>query len=125
MSHIKSNSLTKADVRRRLADERRSLAGYRTNLFLDLYWPIQPEWDRRSIPKTASTSKTCSCSPQTISLQVICRPTTTLYLWTSFRTPAVPELGSSRNSSESRAGTCSSWAMTRLSIVSQAPTSRS
>jgi DNA helicase IV len=47
MSHVKSNSLTEADIRQRLAGERKSLAGYRTNLFLDLYWPIQAEWDRR------------------------------------------------------------------------------
>jgi DNA helicase-4 len=47
MSHIKSNSLTPSNVTSRLEVEHRRLLGFRTQLFLDLYWPIHHEWNRR------------------------------------------------------------------------------
>jgi DNA helicase-4 len=37
MTHVKSNSLTSEDLDRRLGGERRSLAGCRTRLFLNVY----------------------------------------------------------------------------------------
>jgi DNA helicase IV len=47
MAHIKSNSWTREHLEQRLGGELRSLVGYRTRLFLDLYWPIHDEWQRR------------------------------------------------------------------------------
>lgn len=47
MSHVKSNTWSAADLERRLSGELRSHAGYRTRLFLSLYWPIHEEWERR------------------------------------------------------------------------------
>lgn len=47
MTHVKSNALNLDDLTERLVEERRNLAGYRTQLFLALYWPIHNEWDRR------------------------------------------------------------------------------
>jgi DNA helicase-4 len=46
MSHVKSNSLTPGTVVRRLEVEHQKLSGFRTQLFLDLYWPIHDEWNR-------------------------------------------------------------------------------
>lgn len=47
MCHVKSNSWSSIDVERRLASELSSADGYRTRLFLSLYWPIHEEWERR------------------------------------------------------------------------------
>lgn len=47
MTHVKSNSLTRQDVARRLA-ERGSPGGTpRARLFLDLYWQLHEEWEKR------------------------------------------------------------------------------
>jgi DNA helicase-4 len=46
MTHVKSNSWTKHDLDSRLATEQRQLSGYRTRLFLDVYWAIHAEWER-------------------------------------------------------------------------------
>lgn len=46
MTHVKSNSWTRADIERRLETDARNLAGYKTRLFLDLYWAIAEEWER-------------------------------------------------------------------------------
>jgi len=46
MAHVKSNSLDEAAIEGRVATARRKLSGFRTKLFLDLYWPIHREWDR-------------------------------------------------------------------------------
>lgn len=46
MTHVKSNSLDEVAVEARLEGECRRLRGYRTRLFLDLYWPIHLQWDR-------------------------------------------------------------------------------
>jgi DNA helicase IV len=47
MSHVKSNSWTQEDLERRVEGDCRHLRGSRTRLFLDIYWPIHEEWDRR------------------------------------------------------------------------------
>ena len=47
MAHVKSNSWTMDHLEQRLAGELKHLAGYRTRLFLDIYWPIHEEWQRR------------------------------------------------------------------------------
>ncbi len=47
MTHVKSNSWTSADIDARLAGDQSRLAGYRTRLFLDVYWQIHTEWQRR------------------------------------------------------------------------------
>ncbi len=47
MSHIKSSKLDEASVLRRLSTSHAHLDGTRTSLFLDIFWPIQKEWDRR------------------------------------------------------------------------------
>jgi DNA helicase IV len=47
MSHVKSNGWTREDLERRLEGECGHLRGFRTRLFLDVYWPIHDEWDRR------------------------------------------------------------------------------
>jgi DNA helicase IV len=47
MSHVKSNSWTRDDLERRLDGDCGHLRGFRTRLFLDIYWPIHQEWDRR------------------------------------------------------------------------------
>jgi DNA helicase-4 len=46
MTHIKSNKLDETALARRLSSTHRHLAGTRTSLFLDIYWPIHKEWDR-------------------------------------------------------------------------------
>lgn len=46
MSHVKSNSLDEATVQGRLEGGGRKRSGFRSKLFLDLYWPIHREWDR-------------------------------------------------------------------------------
>lgn len=47
MRHIKSSKLTKEAIDARLDTSDRSLTGTRTNLFLDLYWPIHNAWNQR------------------------------------------------------------------------------
>jgi DNA helicase IV len=47
MSHVKSNAWTREDLEQRLDGECSHLRGFRTRLFLDVYWPIHDEWDRR------------------------------------------------------------------------------
>lgn len=44
MTHIKSNSLTRANLEQRLLGSK-LLSGARTQLFLDLYWPIHESWN--------------------------------------------------------------------------------
>lgn len=46
MAHVKSNSLDEAAVDARLEGDCQRLRGYRTRLFLDLYWSIHLQWDR-------------------------------------------------------------------------------
>ena len=47
MTHVKSNSWTADDLERRLAADLARLNGFRTRLFLEVYWPIHAEWERR------------------------------------------------------------------------------
>jgi DNA helicase-4 len=47
MTHVKSNSWTPEDLDRRLAADPVRLGGFRTRLFLELYWQIHSLWDRR------------------------------------------------------------------------------
>ncbi len=47
MCHVKSNSWSSSDLEQRLANDHRSTDGYRTRLFLSLYWPIHEAWQRR------------------------------------------------------------------------------
>jgi len=47
MTHVKSNSWTAEDLERRLAADLARLNGFRTRLFLQVYWPIHAEWERR------------------------------------------------------------------------------
>ena len=47
MNHVKSNSWTEEDLERRLASDVARLDGYRTRLFLEVYWQIHAEWERR------------------------------------------------------------------------------
>jgi len=44
MSHVKSNSWTRALVEQRLAGDLKHLAGFKSQLFLYLYWAIADEW---------------------------------------------------------------------------------
>jgi len=47
MTHVKSNSWTANDFDHRLAADLARLDGFRTRLFLEVYWPIHAEWERR------------------------------------------------------------------------------
>ena len=47
MAHVKSNSWTREDLEVRLMTDLPHLAGYRTRLFLDVYWKIHDEWEKR------------------------------------------------------------------------------
>ena len=47
LTHVKSNSRTAEDLERRLASEVAHLDGFRTRLFLEVYWQIHAEWERR------------------------------------------------------------------------------
>lgn len=47
MSHVKSNSLTAATINERLRSDCPHLAGFRSKLFLELYWQIHSEWEQR------------------------------------------------------------------------------
>ena len=46
MTHVKSNSFTKADIEARMSAAPGTL-GYRTRLFLDLYWMVHEAWEAR------------------------------------------------------------------------------
>jgi DNA helicase-4 len=46
MAHVKSNSWTKEDLDRRLTSDLIRLDGFRTRLFLDVYWQIHVEWEK-------------------------------------------------------------------------------
>jgi DNA helicase IV len=45
MSHVKSNGFTEADLESRLGSDKSSMTGYRTRLFLNLYWQIHAGWE--------------------------------------------------------------------------------
>jgi DNA helicase IV len=47
MTHVKSNSWTAEDLERRLAAGLARLNGFRTRLFLELYWQIHAKWEQR------------------------------------------------------------------------------
>jgi len=47
MTHVKSNSWTADHLDGRLKGDLRRLGGFRTRLFLDVYWQIHAEWERR------------------------------------------------------------------------------
>lgn len=47
MAHVKSNSATAQQIEDRLGSDMAGLAGYRSRLFLDIYWQIHAEWERR------------------------------------------------------------------------------
>lgn len=47
MTHVKSSKLNREALENRLSTSHVHLAGTRTSLFLDIYWPIHEEWDRR------------------------------------------------------------------------------
>jgi DNA helicase IV len=47
MTHVKSNSWTAEDLEHRLAAGLAHLNSFRTQLFLQLYWQIHAEWERR------------------------------------------------------------------------------
>ena len=47
MSHVKSNSWSSHDIEHRLTTELTRRNGFRSRLFLDVYWPIHAEWEKR------------------------------------------------------------------------------
>ena len=47
MTHVKSNSWTAEDLERRLAADPARLDGFRTRLFLEMYWQIHAGWEQR------------------------------------------------------------------------------
>ncbi|GAB2858205.1 UvrD-helicase domain-containing protein [Nocardioides pacificus] len=47
MTHVKSNSLTREDLARRLAHAPAAVQTFRSRVFLELYWTIHDEWQRR------------------------------------------------------------------------------
>lgn len=47
MTHVKSSKLDESALETRLSTSHSHLAGTRTKLFLEIYWPIHREWDRR------------------------------------------------------------------------------
>jgi DNA helicase IV len=47
MTHVKSNSWMAEDLERRLSADLVRLNGFRTRLFLQVYWQIHAEWERR------------------------------------------------------------------------------
>ena len=46
MAHVKSNSWTAKDLEHRLTSDVVRLNGFRTRLFLELYWQIHVEWEK-------------------------------------------------------------------------------
>lgn len=47
MAHVKAGSLSREDLERRLATGGPRTSGYRSRLFLDLYWEIHDAWESR------------------------------------------------------------------------------
>lgn len=47
MTHVKSNSWTREDLEDRLTSELSQLNGFRSRLFLDIYWEIHAAWEHR------------------------------------------------------------------------------
>jgi DNA helicase-4 len=47
MTHVKSNSWTADDLERRLAGDLARLNGFRSRLFLKVYWRIHTQWEQR------------------------------------------------------------------------------
>ena len=47
MCHVKSNSWTREDLERRLTSDMSRLNVHRTRLFLEIYWQIHDEWEKR------------------------------------------------------------------------------
>jgi DNA helicase-4 len=47
MTHVKSNSLTATEIASRLTGEWSHLKSDRTDLFLEIYWQIHAEWNKR------------------------------------------------------------------------------
>jgi DNA helicase IV len=47
MTHVKSNSWTAEDLERRLVADLAGLNGFRTRLFLEVYWQIHAKWEQR------------------------------------------------------------------------------
>ena len=47
MTHVKSNSLTRTDLERRLEAAPRTVQRFRARMFLDLYWDVHEEWQTR------------------------------------------------------------------------------
>lgn len=45
MTHVKSNSLTREDLEERLRGHHDHLAGRRTELFLEIFWPVYDAWN--------------------------------------------------------------------------------
>lgn len=47
MAHVKSNSLTREELDRRLEASPTGIQRYRARIFIDLYWTIHEEWQQR------------------------------------------------------------------------------
>ena len=47
MTHVKSSKLERADLEQRLQTTHKAMSGGRTDIFLEIYWPIHEEWNRR------------------------------------------------------------------------------
>ena len=47
MAHVKSNSLTREDLEKRLASAPPKIQKYRARVFLDLYWEVHEAWQQR------------------------------------------------------------------------------
>ena len=77
MTHVKSNSWTADDLERRLAADLARLNGFRTRLFLKVYWQIHAEWNADLPPTAASTSRTCWSRPPATSKPGTLAPATT------------------------------------------------
>lgn len=53
MAHVKSNSLTREELDRRLAASPAGIQRYRARIFIDLYWTIHDEWQQRLVEDDA------------------------------------------------------------------------
>lgn len=47
MGHVKSNGFTRVDLETRLRSHGDTFSGYRSRLFLDLYWEVHDRWEQR------------------------------------------------------------------------------
>ena len=47
MTHVKANSWTAEDLERRLSGDLARLSGFRTRMFLGVYWQVHAEWERQ------------------------------------------------------------------------------